>query len=1060
MFMNKTEKSKQKKTSQLSRLAIGFFTIVLIIILFSIMSLVGKIQGTARVVNYAGLVRGKTQRIVKLEDAGQPEDEMIDSVASYISGLRYGSTELNLIRLEDSAFQDKMAELDSYFAELENELLRVRELGYENTDIIEKSELFFNICDEATGLAEAYSQRMASSLNSLEHIAVADIIILLIFFIVELGKALRYAALNRLLQSKVYLDEATGLPNKNKCEELLESPDILSTSDSTALCVFDLNNLRTINNNLGHDMGDLYIRSFARELRKVLPEEFFVGRDGGDEFIAILKHVTHSQVKETLTGIRTHMAEYSRENPRMPVSYAVGYALSSDFEGSTMRDLFRHADKNMYIDKNRSKLEEATARKRLHLQLLAAVKKQDFHFSACLYCDALQDQYQVLRAASDFFLAEDGSYSGAVEQITSLYASDDTRKELWQKLQLSSLREQLTSEQDRLDLPLCYTDETGLHHGRLTLLFTDDDGSGYLHHFLLGFEFFHDSTETVGNEKLQLTQYYEQLKQSILENGNYVDALMQTANALFTIDLTNDRLENILYPTGKQEFDLDAALPCSYDDYCRERSRFVTEDTLENYRIVDSSEKLLERFHNGFNQITVEYQEQGMEQQPIWLQKTVLMSQDAIYDTQLHKERTIIHAIILFKNTSVFHEREKLEHERLQAAFQEADSESRAKTDFMNRMSHDIRTPINGIMGMLDIIQKNRQDPARVDDCLRKIRLSSSHLLALINDVLDMNKLQSGQVELEQEPFDLLQLMDDVTSLVNAQLTETGIRHTSHREQLTHTHLIGSPLKLRQIMLNLFSNSIKYNKTGGSIDTYSRELSCDGTTSLFEFRIVDTGLGMSEHYVKEELFKPFTQEKSDARTQYRGTGLGMSIVKELVAKMNGSIRVESTLGKGTCFVFQLPFRVDTSSASEADASACRRHTRSVSDGKELSGLHILLVEDNDLNMEIAEFYLTDRGASVEKAWNGQEALDLFEHAPVGTFDLILMDVMMPVMDGLEATRRIRKLSRPDASLPILAMTAQVTPESLRECKAAGMNERLSKPFEPKQFVDAIRKMLE
>ena len=248
--------SSSKKTSYITRGAMILLTTILIILFFCIMLLVSQIQGTARIVNYAGLVRGKTQRIIKLEDAGQPHDEMIDSVSSYIKGLRYGSDELNLVRLEDRAFQSKMQELNSYFKELCEEIQRVREVGYENTSIIDKSEHFFQICDEATGLAEAYSQRKATALSQLETIVFMDIGGLVILIALELIKALRYAAQNRILQSKVYLDEATGLPNKNKCEEILNAPDLLSAQDAVAICVFDLNNLRNINNNLGHDKGD------------------------------------------------------------------------------------------------------------------------------------------------------------------------------------------------------------------------------------------------------------------------------------------------------------------------------------------------------------------------------------------------------------------------------------------------------------------------------------------------------------------------------------------------------------------------------------------------------------------------------------------------------------------------------------------------------------------------------------------------------------------------------------------------------------------------------------
>ena len=436
----------------------------------------------------------------------------------------------------------------------------------------------------------------------------------------------------------------------------------------------------------------------------------------------------------------------------------------------------------------------------------------------------------------------------------------------------------------------------------------------------------------------------------------------------------------------------------------------------------------------------------------MWLQKTVLMSQDTLYDEKTNREIPVVHGMILFKNTSVFHEQEQMEKERLQVAFEEADSASKAKTEFMNRMSHDIRTPINGIMGMLEIIRKNRSDITKVDDCLDKIQLSSSHLLALINDVLDMSKLESGHEELEQVPFDLQELMKEVSSLVDAQLTERSITHHRHRQNIQHTRLIGSPLQLRQIMVNLFSNAIKYNKPGGCIDTYASEISFNDTTAFYEFKIKDTGIGMSESFVQNKLFQPFTQEETDARTQYKGTGLGMSIVKGLLDKMGGTINVESTLDVGTTFTFQLPFQIDTS-ALAADTSDS---PPDIPENQKLSGLHVLMVEDNAINMEIAEFYLEDHGASCDKAWNGQEALDKFSHSGPGTYDVILMDIMMPVMDGIEATRRIRALPRPDAqTIAILAMTAQYTSDSVRQCKEAGMNGHLVKPLDSEKMAEMI-----
>ena len=583
------KKDKEKKLTYFLRAAMMVLTTILIVLFLVIMSMVGKIQGTARVVNYAGLVRGGTQRMVKLEISGAPQD--------------------------------------------------------------------------------------------------------------------------KILQKKVYLDEATGLPNKNKCEEILNETEPIPVNELVAMCVFDLNNLRTINNNLGHDKGDEYIRSFAIQLREAVPEEFFAGRDGGDEFIAVLKGLDHEGVRKCLQNIRNQAAEYSRQHPEMPISYAAGYALSSDFEGSTMRELFRLADKNMYIDKNRAKMEEAAEKQRMNIRLLEEITEKGFQFTDCIYCDALLDQYYVLRASSRFFLAEDGSYSGAVEQIVQELGTDENRKSMRKKLQISYLAEQIKDKGEKLELPYQYRKEDSICRGRMTALFVNNTEDGRLHHFILGFEPFQNKNENTADEKTRLNRYYEQLKQSIVENENYAEALLQTANAVYTVDLTNDKLENVYYHEAAFKVENDIQTPRSYSDYCNKRSRYVTEDTLENYRIVDSSFKLLKRFATGAKQVTVEYCEtMGKENKPVWLQKTVLMSRDMVYDANTDKESSVVHGIVLFKNTSDFHEKEQQEKARLQMAYEEADSENRAKTEFMNRMSHDIRTPINGIMGMVDIIRKNRDD--------------------------------------------------------------------------------------------------------------------------------------------------------------------------------------------------------------------------------------------------------------------------------------------------------------------------------------------------------------
>ena len=340
--------------------------------------------------------------------------------------------------------------------------------------------------------------------------------------------------------------------------------------------------------------------------------------------------------------------------------------------------------------------------------------------------------------------------------------------------------------------------------------------------------------------------------------------------------------------------------------------------------------------------------------------------------------------------------------------------------------------------------------------CLDKIQISANHLLNLVNDVLDMNKLSSGQAVLEQDEFDLLELADDVESLVAAQMLESDISHERYRKDVQHTQLIGSDLRLRQIMLNLFSNAIKYNKPGGRVGTYITELSCNGDTALFEFKIADTGIGMSEEFVSEHLFKPFTQEQNGARTRYQGTGLGMSIVKTLIDAMGGTISVQSTPDVGTEITFTLPFKINDNATARPERAQAAPQAKG-----SLSGKRVLLVEDNDLNMEIAEFYLDHAGAAVVKAWNGKEAVQMFASSKPGAISLILMDLMMPVMDGYEATRVIRALDRPDASsVPIIAMTANAFDEDRKRSKAAGMNAHLAKPLDMQALLSAAGRFCE
>lgn len=1010
------------------RILMTALTSLLIVLILIIILMVSRIQGTARVVNYAGLVRGKTQRIIKLEDARMPQDDMIADVKGYIKGLRFGSEELDLVSLDDKAFQAKMEELDAYFDTLKQEIDLVRQVGYENTSIIEKSEIFFNLCDVATGLAESYSQRIATRLKQFETLTVIDIVILVFMILYELLKALRYAKANRELKSKIYLDEATGLPNKNKCEEILT----LEAEQNMAICVFDLNNLRTINNQQGHERGDLYICSFAKSLRKGVDENQFVGRCGGDEFIAFYKNVTKEDVKRNLENIKKECAKCSE----IPLSYAAGFAYSNDFSTLTMRELFCQADKNMYIDKNQAKIKEANHKRNLILNVIQQLKEKGFNFSDCIYCDAKADAYFTLRAGYSFFLAEDGNYSGAIERILNELFNEDKRKDYRNVLNVDSLNKHVTKDNPIFEIPYYHQLNNTEMKGKIMAVYLDSDEYGNLHHFVLGFKMYSDTIEM--DEKKQLMRYYDQLKQSILENANYIEALMNMAQSIFSVNLTQNQIDGI-YDKYMQK-NKKPVLPCSYETYFKQWKSNVLEDCLGSFSIVESCQNLLDRYKAGDKHVTVEYQIKIPDDRVIWVQEMILMSEETIYDIDIQKERNIVRAIILFRNTSAFHEKEDREKEKLQLAYQKVDLESKAKTDFMNRMSHDIRTPINGILGMMQIIRKNWGDMDKLDDSLNKMEVLTKHLNELVEDILNMSKLESDHMEIVDEPFDLNDMVEELNSLIDAQVSLQNITYHNHMENVVHTHLIGDALQLRRILINLLTNAIKYNKSNGTIDMFVREMSSDDSKVTFEFEIKDTGIGMSEDYIENHLFTPFSQAKQDARTRYEGTGLGMSIVKGLVDKLGGNIEVKSEVGVGTQIKVVLTYQLDTSKNEKQDTSKL-----------DLKDKRILLVEDNEINMEVAEFYLNAVHANVDKAWNGLEAVEKVKEQP-NQYSLILMDIMMPKMNGDEAAKCIRKIN---PSIPIVAMSAQ----SEYSIDQTIMNDSISKPIDEQKLDQILSKYI-
>ncbi len=393
-------------------------------------------------------------------------------------------------------------------------------------------------------------------------------------------------------------------------------------------------------------------------------------------------------------------------------------------------------------------------------------------------------------------------------------------------------------------------------------------------------------------------------------------------------------------------------------------------------------------------------------------------------------------------------EKEDAYQKRLIKAKQEAERANRVKTDFLLQMSHDIRTPLNGILGMIEVASYAHDDLQKRDDCLVKVKESANILLELINEVLDMNKLESGKIVLEHLSFDVKEISRNVFTLINRQAEARGIEIIEEDCRAPHAKLIGSPVHLKRIMMNILSNAIKYNKEHGKIYITCKEISSDGNQMKLQFKCRDTGIGMSEDFLKHHLFEPFAQERPNSRSQYGGTGLGMSITKKIVELMDGSIRVESQKGKGTSIDVILPFEIDLSKKEENPME--KQNLIS------MQGLKVLIVEDNELNMEIAKAMFEHEGVTVIEASNGQEAIDAFIKSQPYELDAILMDVMMPIMNGYKATQKIRNLNRKDAKqIPIIAMTASAFVEDRIKAKEAGMNEHLSKPISVKQMYEVV-----
>ena len=503
---------------------------------------------------------------------------------------------------------------------------------------------------------------------------------------------------------------------------------------------------------------------------------------------------------------------------------------------------------------------------------------------------------------------------------------------------------------------------------RMTLIPVDWDEDKKLHHFLLAFEIIRKGADNQTGAREQLQVYYEQLKQSIIENDSYVDALLELSDVIYTVNLKTDTLERNIILKGKEqknkELFLDYPLPCNYQDYCAEYEKKVTKETKAEYNMTNDTKKLLERYNNGDTNISVEYCFHEDDGSIRWVQKTILMTQIVVYDEETMSEIPTVYAITLLQDTSQRHKQEELEHARLQAAFDEMRTASQAKTDFLSRMSHDIRTPLNGIIGLLNINEKHFDDQKLVLENHKKMETAAKHLLSLINDVLQMSKIEEGQITLAHQEIAVKKLMREVETMIRERVLEAGIRWNYEEDNIDdrYSYVYASPLHLRQILLNIYGNCIKYNHPGGTISTKMEQMDVHDKICTYRWTIKDTGIGISKDYI-DHIFEPFSQEKTDARSVYQGTGLGMSIVKGLIEQMHGEIKVISEKGMGSTFVITIPFEI----AQKKEQPVAEK----IVEQADIRGLNLLVAEDNQLNAEIIQTLLTDDGANVTVVEDGR-----------------------------------------------------------------------------------------
>ena len=766
--------------------------------------------------------------------------------------------------------------------------------------------------------------------------------------------------------------------------------------------------------------GETIIIHDLEKIRETMPSEYDILKVQDIHSLLVLPLFANTQ----LSGF------IGLDNPEL-VNPGVSISLLSNAGGhlaSTLNNLrmFRMLEeKQKTLESNLEELQ-----KEKHILEALCVDYTSFYL-----CDLANDTLEMIKQSIHSNWAEidempelKSSYTSGIRYYYDHYVIRESAPDFLRKMERHALIEYLRNHKRFAYRYQSVKNHAGHEYFELQVIRLET-GNRDDYKIIMGLRYIDDIVQEDMKKKQQMEETMADLKM----NNEIISAISKMYWIIYRMDLIHDTYEEISSKESMHR--LTGRSGKISVQFTKAREKIVAPEFQERMREFLDASTLAERLKNR-EEISTEYRAiTGVWHQARFIVK--LRNEAGEVTNVLYVTRDI--------NDQKISELES--REELRRTAQEAEKANLAKTDFLRRMSHDIRTPINGIQGCVDIADRYPDDLELQQEARTKIRTASGYLLNLVNDVLDMNKLESGNIQLERKHFNLLELLHNTNEITRMQANESGINYYVEDGEIIHTQLIGSPVHFQQILMNIGSNAVKYNYDGGSVKVTCREVSYTDTTAEYELTCTDTGIGMSEEFQKRA-FEPFAQEGQSARTNYAGTGLGLAIARKLIELQGGTLSFESIQGKGTKFILHISFEI---SAEESEKKSQMYQNCSV------EGIQVLLAEDNELNMEIAEFLLKEEKMIVTKAWNGREAVEIFENSEPGYFDVILMDLMMPKMGGLEATRRIRKMDREDAkSIPVFAMTANAFLDDIAQSKAAGMNEHFSKPLQMEKVIDTIR----